>query len=383
MLGFYIHIPFCARRCPYCDFAIQVGADAAFRAAYVAALRGEIENALIKQRECEPQRVLTTIYLGGGTPTELDEADLAGLLRLIFDNIEVAPQAEITIEANPENLTLEKLKALRAAGFNRLSLGAQSFEEGALQMLGRRHSPREVETAIMQAREADWPQVSLDLIYAVPGQSLAGWQQTLHRAVQLELDHISCYALTIESGTPFARRVADGRLMPVEDDLQADFMGEAMEILGAAELLRYEVSNYARAACESQHNLNYWRGGDYLAAGCGAHGHYKGHRYWNQRGAKSYIEKMQTVGSARAGEEFLSVPERMDELVLLGLRLREGLNLEGAARLLNFDVRGALHQSKAWPMLIDQGILREENGILHLNPDSWPIADAVAARLLL
>ncbi len=136
-------------------------------------------------------------------------------------------------------------------------------------------------------------------------------------------------------------------------------------------------------ACESQHNLNYWRGGDYLAAGCGAHGHYKGHRYWNQRGAKSYIEKMQTVGSARAGEEFLSVPERMDELVLLGLRLREGLNLEGAARLLNFDVRGALHQSKAWPLLIEQGILREENGILHLNPDSWPIADAVAARLLL
>ncbi len=150
MLGFYIHIPFCARRCPYCDFAIQVGADAAFRAAYVAALRGEIENALRKQRECEPQRALTSIYLGGGTPTELDEADLAGLLRLIFDNIEVAPQAEITIEANPENLTLEKLKALRAAGFNRLSLGAQSFEEGALQMLGRRHSPREVETAIMQ-----------------------------------------------------------------------------------------------------------------------------------------------------------------------------------------------------------------------------------------
>lgn len=382
MLGFYIHIPFCARQCPYCDFAIHVGADAAFRAAYIKVLRCEIANALREQKEHEPQSQLTSIYLGGGTPTELDEADLAGLLQLISGHIEIAPQAEITIEANPENLTLEKLKLLRRAGFNRLSLGAQSFEESALQILGRRHAAADIERVVAQAREANWPHVSLDLIYAVPGQSRAAWQQTLQRAVQLQLDHISCYSLTIESGTPFARRVEKGRLVPVEDDIQADFMSDAMEILGEAGLLRYEVSNYARRGAESQHNLNYWRGGNYLAAGCGAHGHRVGHRYWNERSATLYIQQMQFGGTARQGEEFLTPSERLSELVLLGLRLREGLNLNRAAQLLNFDVRSALSQSRAWKMLISQGILHEENGFLHLNPVAWPVADGVAARLL-
>jgi oxygen-independent coproporphyrinogen-3 oxidase len=176
--------------------------------------------------------------------------------------------------------------------------------------------------------------------------------------------------------------VEQGSLVPVENDDQADFMGEAMEILGAAGLLRYEVSNYARPGCESRHNLNYWRGGDYLAAGCGAHGHHAGHRWWNERGARRYVQKMQSGGTVRAGDENLSVQERLSELVLLGLRLREGLALEAAARRLNFDVRGALHRSPAWPVLTEQGILREEKSFLLLNPASWPVADAVAARLL-
>ena len=381
MPAFYIHIPFCARRCPYCDFAIHIGASDDFRAAYVAVLRREISNALRAQSERE-NSAITSIYFGGGTPTELSDDDLTGLLHLIFEKGEVAPQAEITLEANPENLTPARLQTLRAAGFNRLSLGAQSFENDALKMLGRRHAPRDIERVVAQAREANWPQVSLDLIYAVPGQSRAAWQQTLARAVELQLDHISCYALTIESGTPFARRVEKGRLVPIEDDLQADFMSDAMEILSAAGLFHYEVSNYARLGFESQHNLNYWRGGDYLAAGCGAHGHRAGHRYWNERSATLYREKMQNEGTALVGEEFLSVAERMSELVLLGLRLREGLALDKASALLNFDVRGALQQSKSWEMLTSQGILREENDILYLNPNSWPIADAVAAHLL-
>lgn len=382
MLGFYVHIPFCARRCPYCDFAIDIGSKADFRAAYVQALRQEIEFAIAEQKKHDANSVLSSIYCGGGTPTELHEDTLAGLLQLIFENISVAPHAEITIEANPENLSFEKLKALRAAGFNRLSLGAQSFDDNALHLLGRRHGPRDIERVVEQARAAEWPQISVDLIYAVPGQNRDAWQKTLRRAVDLQLDHISCYSLTIESGTPFARRVEKGRLVPVEDDLQADFMSDAMEILCSAGISRYEVSNYARCGCESQHNLNYWRGGDYLAAGCGAHGHRAGHRWWNERNAQSYTLKMQQNGSARVGEEFLSASERLSELVLLGLRLREGLNLQAARELLNFDVAAALHGAKAWPFLTAQGVLREENQVLYLNPQSWPVADAVAVQLL-
>jgi oxygen-independent coproporphyrinogen-3 oxidase len=171
--------------------------------------------------------------------------------------------------------------------------------------------------------------------------------------------------------------------MPVENDLQADFMSDAMEILGDAGLLRYEVSNYARLGCESQHNLNYWRGGNYLAAGCGAHGHHAGHRYWNERSAARYIKQMKNSGTARAGEEFLSVEQRLSEIVLLGLRLREGISLNAASQLLNFDVRGALSKAKAWKTFMEQGILREENDILYLDSASWPVADGVATRLLL
>lgn len=382
MPGFYVHIPFCARRCPYCDFAIHVGADANFRVAYVKALCCEIEAALQEQQRLDANRGISSIFFGGGTPTELSEADLSGLLHLILESGKVSPNAEITIEANPENLTFKKLAALRQAGFNRLSLGAQSFEKEALKILGRRHAPCDIETTVRQAREAGWPQVSLDLIYAVPGQSRQSWQDTLRQATQLKLEHISCYALTIESGTPFARRVERGRLFPVEDDKQADFMSDAVEILSTAGLIRYEVSNYAKVGCESRHNLNYWRGGDYLAAGCGAHGHCAGHRWWNERDARLYVQMMQATGSARAGEEWLTTQERWSELVLLGLRLREGVDLNMASQKLNCDTHELLHALKAWPVLQSEGVLREEAGILHLNSASWPVADAVAARLL-
>lgn len=382
MLGLYIHIPFCARRCPYCDFAIQVGADAAFRASYVEALRRELTTTLGEQVRREPQRAITSIFFGGGTPTELEANQLGWVLSTVRDNIAVAPQAEITIEANPENLSFEKLSALQKAGFNRLSLGAQSFDEVALKALGRVHKPEQTKVVVDSARRAGWRQVSLDLIYAVPGQSRESWQQTLRRAMELNLEHISCYSLTIEDGTPFAHRVASGRLLPMADDAQADFMNDAMAILGAAGLYRYEVSNYALPDGESQHNLNYWRGGDYLAAGCGAHGHMAGHRWWNERAARRYVDYIEATGSARAGEEFLSAPERLSEIVMLGLRLREGIALDEASRRLNLDARSVLQRSMAWPALTAEGILHEDKEVLRLNPSAWPVADAVTVRLL-
>ncbi len=382
MFGFYIHIPFCARRCPYCDFAVQIGGGTEKRTQYVAALHREIEGALREQTALEPGRVLTSLYMGGGTPTELEAAELAGILTLVFEGIAVAPDAEITIEANPENLTAAKLSALRAAGFNRLSLGAQSFDAEALKALGRVHSPQQIEDVVALARRAGWQNISCDLIYAVPGQSRARWQETLRRVAQLEIEHVSCYSLTIEPQTAFSRRVEAGKITPQTDDAQAELMADADEILGAAGILRYEVSNYARSGCESRHNLNYWRGGDYLACGNGAHGHRNGHRWWNERAASHYMAAMQERGSARAGEEHLSPQERLQEIVLTGLRLREGFSLAAASQRLEFDVKSALEQGTAWRVLTEQGLLRQDRGNLQLAPAALALADAIAVKLL-
>lgn len=382
MFGFYVHIPFCARRCPYCDFAVQIGGGAAGRTKYAAALQQEIAGVLREQSTLESQRELTSIFFGGGTPTELEIEQLRAILGTILDGIRVTPDAEITIEANPENLSEERLSALREAGFNRLSLGAQSFDHAALKTLGRVHAPQDIESVVALARSAGCQNVSLDLIYAVPGQSRASWQNTLRQAADLGVEHVSCYALTIEPQTAFARRAATGKILPLHDDAQSELMDDAEAILGKAGILRYEVSNYARRGFESRHNLNYWLGGDYLACGNGAHGHHAGHRWWNERAATRYVEKIEKSGSAREGEEFLTAPERLSEIVVLGLRLRAGFSLCEAARLLDFDVRGALQQGKAWRILTEQGLLSEDKGNLRLAPAALAVADAIALRLL-
>jgi oxygen-independent coproporphyrinogen-3 oxidase len=274
----------------------------------------------------------------------------------------------------------EKLTALRAAGWNRLSLGAQSFDEAALKFLGRTHTPAQVEEVFGAARRAGFDNISLDFIYAVPGQSRASWRATLQRASELEPEHVSCYALTIEGETPFARRVEKGRLTPVADEAQADLMQDTEDILRESKLLRYEVSNYARRGRECRHNLNYWRGGDYLACGCGAHGHTNGHRWWNERATPRYISLMRDCGSARAGEEFLKPRERLAERIMLGLRLGEGLPLDQVSRELAPDCRCELDNELQ--NLLSHGILLQQGGVIRVVPGSMAVADAVASRLI-
>lgn len=378
MFGLYVHIPFCARRCPYCDFAIHIGARADFREAYVAALERELTQAL--QAPEISGRQLTSLFFGGGTPTLVPEEALALLLKRVYENNDVDPQAEVTIEANPENLTPAKLKALRQAGFNRLSLGVQSLDDEALRYLGRVHRAADVERVVLAAREAGWENVSLDLIYAVPQQSRQAWQRTLEQSIRLPLTHVSCYSLTIESGTPFGKRAERGTLLPVCDDAQADQMQDAHDILQAAGILRYEISNYARPGFESKHNRNYWQGGDYLAVGCGAHGHLNGLRWWNERDAAKYTELIQAQNSARTGEELLTPRQRLDEVVMLGLRTREGFSLEEVAKRLGINVRSAL--GEPLQRLTAQNWLEEKEGCIRLSARGMPVADAVALQLL-
>lgn len=374
MPGIYVHIPFCARRCPYCDFAVTVNARADFRAAYVEALTCELENELRRA-----DAVFDTVFFGGGTPTELSAATLNALLQTIRQSGQLAPDAEIALEANPENLDFAYLSDLKNGGWNRLSLGAQSFSWAALEKFGRAHSPARIESVVADARRAGFGNISLDLIYGDIFTPLPVWRETLERAVALSVEHLSCYSLTIEPGTHFGSLAARGLLQAPDDDRQADLMDEAERVLGAAGLERYEVSNWARAGFGCRHNLNYWRGGNYAAAGCGAHGHFDGRRFWNARDAKTYIARMKD-GSARAGEECLNARERLCEIVALGVRLRDGFDLDELEARLNLDARALL--GAPLQLLTEAGALKWKGARVRPAPGSLAIADGIAARLL-
>lgn len=373
MLGLYVHIPFCARRCPYCDFAVSINARQEARDNYVAALQIELESAL-----SGADFRFETVFFGGGTPTELPAATLNQILASILPYI--APDAEISLEANPENLNLEFLNELRGGGWNRLSLGAQSFDADELRVLGRAHDANRIETVVRDAKCAGFDNISLDLIYGAPRTSLESWRATLRRAIALDVAHISAYSLTIEDGTAFGRAVSKGELAAPDDDFGGELMDEAATILGAAGLERYEVSNWAKAGFRSRHNANYWRGGDYLGVGCGAHSHFGGHRFWNERDAKIYVRRIQTEGTAREGEERLSPRQRAIELVALGVRCRDGFSLEEVSQTGAFDARAALNGQLA--SLVAAGALREERGRIVPSPHALALADGLAARLV-
>lgn len=373
-LGLYIHIPFCARRCPYCDFAISVGTRDGFKEQYLRALESELEN-----QAKETPGEIKTINLGGGTPTALSITQLQGLMQTLRRLFVIAGDAEISIEGNPELLEAEKLRALREAGWNRLSLGAQSFDPQILKQLGRTHSAAQIEETFKNARAAGFANINLDLIYGVPGQSAAVWRETLERAVALEPEHLSCYALTIEPQTPFANWVEAGRIPDVDDETATVMMEDAAEFLPRAGLERYEVSNWARPGFECCHNLAIWRGGNYLAAGCGAHGHWNGRRWWNERNAAKYVKMMEEEHTARAGQEQLTPPQRAGELVLLGLRLREGFAW-GNLHALGVSKQQVFNTSL--DALISEKLVLCDEETLRVHPVHVAVTDAIARKIL-
>lgn len=373
-LGLYIHIPFCARRCPYCDFAIYVGAKDDFKEQYLAALKLELE---IEAKSTFTE--IQTINLGGGTPTALSISQLQDLMRTIRRLFSIADDAEISIEGNPEFLEAGKLQALRDTGWNRLSLGAQSFDEAVLKRLGRAHTPVQIESTFGNARKAGFENLNLDLIYGVPGQTLDSWKSTLERAAQLEPDHLSCYALTIEPQTPFANWIEQGRMPDVDDDAATNMMDEAANYLQSCGFSRYEVSNWTKPGFECRHNLAIWRGGNYLAAGCGAHGHRDGLRWWNERNAPKYVTMMEQQNTARTGEEDLTALQRAREIVLLGLRLKEGFRWENLNRF-NLSKNQVFNDSLNH--LISEKLLLSNERVLCVHPQHINVTDAIARKIL-
>jgi oxygen-independent coproporphyrinogen-3 oxidase len=313
--GLYVHIPFCLTRCDYCDFNAYAGMEE-LRNPYVEALIREITSAA-------DGKEVSTIFFGGGTPTILSPHDLARVLTAIHDCFDVTTDAEITIEANPETVDECSLAALRAAGFNRLSVGVQSTAPHVLTRLGRIHSPQRALETLRAAHRAGFTRINADLIYGTPGETESDWRRSLESIIETEVDHVSAYALTIEEGTPLSSKINRGEEISPEDDDQATKFETASTLLASAGFTRYEISNWAKNNSWCRHNLTYWRGNDYLGFGAGAHTHHNGRRAHSVRSPRTYIEKSP---SPEAGFEVLSSPERIEEAIMLGLRLAGGID---------------------------------------------------------
>ena len=338
-LGVYVHVPFCSVRCGYCDFntytltelggpGARVGLDT-----YAAVAERELDLAQNVLGAESP--LVSTVFIGGGTPTMLRSRDLVALLDGIRQRFGLAPDAEVTTEANPDSVTPESLRELAHGGFTRVSLGMQSAVPHVLRTLERTHDPENVSRAVDAAKAAGL-QVSVDLIYGTPGESLDDWRRSLETAVSLQPDHLSAYALVVEEGTKLAAQVRRGLVPAPDDDDEADKYELADELLTDAGFGWYEVSNWARSeAARCRHNIAYWAGANWWGIGPGAHSHVGGVRWWNVKHPSAYAARLAAGGSPAQARETLSAEQRYDERVLLGTRLVEGLpvgDLRGSGR---------------------------------------------------
>jgi putative oxygen-independent coproporphyrinogen III oxidase len=355
--GVYVHVPFCLTRCGYCDFNAYAGLDH-LASRYVGALLREAELAAPAWASDE----ITSVFLGGGTPTTLEVADLKALLVCLRRDFAVAPDAEVTIEANPDTVDLRKLEGLLEAGFSRLSMGAQSFDPRVLTSLERLHDPASVRRAMREARAAGYANVNLDLIYGADGERIESWEHTLRETVDLAPEHVSAYALTIEPSTPLGRKVQLGAVPPPDPDLQADMFELACEVLGDAGYQHYEVSNWAKPGFGCVHNLGYWERRPYLGLGAGAHSYRDDRRWWNVRPPEEYLSLVEAGTLPVGGEERLEPSDAYLEEVFLRLRILEGVPTSW------------VEPEKAAPfvesgLLLDQGgaLIPTERGMLVLN----------------
>lgn len=377
--GLYVHWPFCRSKCPYCDFNSHVreGID---QARWRAALLCELDHYGGQTRG----RVLTSLFFGGGTPSLMEPATVAAIIERAALHWRLDPAVEITLEANPTSVEARRLAAFRAAGVNRVSLGVQSLEDAALRFLGRGHDAAEARAAVaLAARHFD--RFSFDLIYARPGQSPAGWRTELGEALALAGGHLSVYQLTIEPGTAFAAAQRRGALATADEETAAALYELTQEVLAAAGLPAYEVSNHARPGEECRHNLTYWRCGDYVGVGPGAHGRLAlDGRTWalrQHRAPEAWLAAVERAGHATRERRALSSTERLAETLMMGLRLAEGVPLARLAAAAGAPAEAAL-DAAALARLTAAGFLTLDGERLAATPAGRQRLDAVLAALL-
>jgi len=368
--GLYVHIPFCPQRCPYCAFTVITGRENVVQD-YVTAVCREIETWAPMQ----DRGGLDTVFFGGGTPSRLAPSQLAQILDTASRVLGLRADAEVTVEVNPSTADATRFAELRQVGCNRLSLGAQSFQDDTLRLLGRMHCAADAEGAYHVARGAGFASVSFDLIFSVPGAAASAWTATLRRAVDLAPDHLSAYALSVEPGTPVERRRQAGDLPVVDEEADAADYEELVETLQGAGYEHYEISNFARPGHRSRHNWDCWTGGEYIGVGLSAHSFLDGRRFWNGTDLDDYIRCVRTEESPRSGEECLPGSEARGEAMWLGLRTCEGVALAA-------DERERFVNSALWARLQASGHAQLDGDRLSLTESGFAIADAMSLAVV-
>lgn len=359
-VSLYLHIPFCHTRCHYCDFNTYAGV-LPLREPYVRALLTEIEMAgTVAQLPDGKPRRSRTIFFGGGTPSLLSVSQISRILNACNTNFAVDEDAEITLEANPGTLSQEQLIGLRAAGINRLSMGAQSFDAELLKALGRIHSPKDITKAVHDARVAGFTSINVDFMFGLPGQTMRHWRETIERALDLHIEHLSLYSLIIEEGTPFYTWTHEGRITPGDEDLCADMYEYADERLQIAGYKNYEISNWSLPGFQSRHNLTYWHNLPYLGMGAGAYSSFGGRRFSDVRDPVEYIRLLKTQQWPEAESETIDRVQAMSETAFLALRTAQGLHLP------TFEQRFAIPFTQ---FVGDRLRFVEEAGLLEHEPD--------------
>ena len=373
MAGLYIHIPFCRQRCSYCAFYSSTLYN--IQQKYVDALCKEI----VLRKEYTGNQAIGTIYLGGGTPSTLTVEQLESIFGTIYSHYPIAPQPEVTIECNPDDLTPEFLTALRRMPVNRISMGIQSFNDAQLKRLGRRHNAAKARQAVANARAAGYDNISIDLMFALPGSNRAEWQETLDTAIALHPDHISAYNLMYEEGTPLHRALERGDFQELSEEENLEQFRMLIDSMKSAGYRHYEISNFALPGRESRHNSSYWNDTPYIGCGAAAHSYNGNSREWNIADIKAYIEGMES-GCRDYEIENLTKEESYNDTILTRLRTADGIPLQWMKEKFNDKLNG--YMLRAAEKEIALGNLKEENGHLSLTEKGIFISDAVIRELI-
>lgn len=369
-IGLYIHIPFCRAKCHYCDFNSYAGMDE-YVEPYFKALKREIDLYGEKLK----YSTVNTVYIGGGTPTSMDSHYINEIIDVCRGVFYIQKEAEVSIEANPGTLSLEKLSDYKAAGINRLSIGLQAWQDSLLKSLGRIHRVDAFLENFKLARKAGFENINVDLIFGLPGQSVSQWNFTLDNIIQLNPEHVSCYGLKIEEGTLFGERYEAGRLTPADDELDRKMYYHAIKSLGGSGYKHYEISNFARPGFESRHNLIYWNAGRYIGLGAGAHSYFDGKRFSNTDRPEDYICSLSENKIPSKDIQIIDTEESIKEFIILGLRLTDGLNINTFLKRYGQDIFKLF--GKQLDSLFEKGLLEHKGEIIKLTPLGLDLANQV------
>ncbi len=375
--GLYLHFPFCSKICPYCDFYV-LRASEAKRGAFLPYYKKELALLSQKRPGLFTQK-LQTLYFGGGTPSLLDSVRLKGLLKTIQDYFTLDPNAEITLEANPNDTMNERPEEFRILGVNRLSIGVQGLNDSELKTLGREHTARQAIEAAQNAHKSGFENFTLDLIFGLPGQTLDSWKQTLDQAVKLQPTHFSTYSLTIEERTPFFKLQEQGKLHLPPDEVCQEMYLTGVEFLEQNGYLQYEISNFARSGFESKHNRNYWQRESYLGIGPSAHSFHGAKRWANVRSLNIYQEKLERGELPLEFEEAIDLKQALEEAIFLGLRQKDGIDLDKFTAEFGYDLEQG--KNTLIQKLIAQNYAKLTAEKLQLTPLGLYLSDRIAAEL--